>query len=166
MYKMSIKKNRKDGFLSAHFGRRLKSARKELGLSVGEMCVLLDVKRNSYYKYEHGARFPKYDIMISIMDNLGVSMDYLMTGQGDMFLHSEPSIPPGCELVREPQPAYGEFDPQVQDMLYCMRLSNCAKLAVLKFFQEYRYEKADLIESEIREAKRKVLGRLDWKKKG
>lgn len=163
---MSMKKNKKDGFLSGRFGRRLKAARKDLGLSVDEMCVLLDVKRNSYYKYEHGARFPKYDVLLSIMDNLGVSFDYLMTGRGDMFLQRDPAPAHGCGLVRESPPAYGEFDEQVQDMLYCMRLSNCAKLAVLKFFQEYRYEKADLIELEIREAKRKPLGRVEEKKKG
>ncbi len=166
VYKMSIIKNKKDSFLSREFGQRLKSARKELGLTVDDVCVLLDVKRNSYYKYEHGARFPKFDVALSIMDNLGVSFNYLMTGNGEMFLDREPVLTGGCQLVQEPRPVYGEFTDQVSDMLYYIRNSTCVKLAVLKFFREYRYEKADMIAAELRKVAAGGLRPAEEKKKG
>jgi len=159
-------KNEKDGYLAREFGQRLKVARKVLGLTVDEVCVLLDVKRNSYYKYEHGARFPKFDVALSIMDNLGISFNYLMTGNGDMFLGPEPILSGGCQLIEDPRPVYGEFSDQVNDMLYYIRNSTCVKLAVLKFFREYRYEKADMIEAELRKSEAGGLGSAGWKKKG
>jgi transcriptional regulator with XRE-family HTH domain len=152
---MSIKKSEKNGFLSGEFGRRLRSVRQKLGLSVGSVCVLLGVSRDSYYKYEGGERFPKYQIILSIMDNLNVSFDYLMTGEGDMFLDRDLKLGDGCGEKRGAEAVSRDFAFQVSEMLCCMRLSNCVRLAVLKFFQEYRYEKADLIESEIRESQRR-----------
>lgn len=163
---MSIRNSGKDGFLSGSFGRRLRAVRRELGLGVGEMCVLLGVKRDSYYKYERGSRFPHHDIILSILYNLGVSFDYLMTGEGDMFLRRGPGEAHGCGMIRETPRSFGGCSRQVEEMLDCMRFSRGARLAVLTFFQEYRYEKADLIESEMRRAKGKAPEGAGGGKKG
>lgn len=64
------------------FGKRLKAARLKSGIDVDQASKMLGIEKNSYYKYEDGRRFPKPDILATIMDKFHISIDYLITGEG------------------------------------------------------------------------------------
>lgn len=75
----------------SEFGKRLKQARKRLGLTALEMSTKIGIEKNSYYKYEDGGRFPKADILISLVKKLNINVNFLLTGKGNMFLEKSES---------------------------------------------------------------------------
>ncbi len=141
----------------ANFGERLKEARKTIGLKVPEMCQLLGIQTTAYYKYEDGSRFPKPEILLKLTEDLGISVDFLISGLGSMFSGKDDyNEPGGISLLCEPGQLYGEDYETLKDLLYHMELSPLVRLAVLKFFVEYKHEKNTLIKKDI-EAYRKQM---------
>lgn len=88
---MSNKKFKLNDFPLEHFGLRLKRVRQGLNLDPAQISDILSVKKNSYYKYEDGSRFPQPDILLSLITYLNVNVNYLLTGEGEMFLAPPPT---------------------------------------------------------------------------
>jgi transcriptional regulator with XRE-family HTH domain len=88
---MSNKKFKLDVFPPEHFGTRLKRVRLELNLDTAQISDILRVRKNSYYKYEDGSRFPQPEILLSLITYLNVNVNYLLSGEGEMFLTPPPS---------------------------------------------------------------------------
>ncbi len=84
--KKNIIKENNVFFQPEHFGERLKRARKRLGLTTLEASKIIGIEKNSYYKYEDGSRFPKPEILLSMMINFNLNINYLLTGEGEMFI--------------------------------------------------------------------------------
>jgi len=82
-------KTTKNPYNPEQFGKRLKEARLKSGIDVDEASKILGIEKNSYYKYEDGRRFPKPDILAAIMDKFHLSIDYLITGQGQISFHRD-----------------------------------------------------------------------------
>lgn len=57
---------------------RLKSCRKEKGLTQGQVAIYCDITEKTYQNYELMTREPKLDILIRIADLYKVSLDYLV----------------------------------------------------------------------------------------
>ncbi len=85
---MSNKKFKLNDFPLEHFGDRLKRVRQALNLDPSQISDIINVKKNSYYKYEDGSRFPQPEILLSLITYLNVNVNYLITGGGEMFLIS------------------------------------------------------------------------------
>ncbi len=134
----------------ANFGERLKEARKTIGLKVPEMCQLLGIQATAYYKYEDGSRFPKPEILLKLTEDLGISIDYLLSGLGPMFSGKDDYREPGgISFLCEPGQLYGEDYETMKDLLYHLEFSPLVRLAVLKYFVEYKHEKYSLIKKDI-----------------
>lgn len=73
------------------FGRRLRSARLKRGFTQQSIADKILISLRTYQKYEQGTRFPSYEVLVDLADNLNVSIDWLL-GRDD-FLESleEPS---------------------------------------------------------------------------
>lgn len=73
------------------FGKRLRSARLKRGFTQQSIADKILISLRTYQKYEQGTRFPSYEVLIDLADNLNVSIDWLL-GRDD-FLESleEPS---------------------------------------------------------------------------
>ncbi|UCH96296.1 MAG: helix-turn-helix transcriptional regulator [Candidatus Aminicenantes bacterium] len=82
-------KQEKSTIVTRQFGERLKQARIKLGLNVQQASDKIGIEKNSYYKYEDGTRFPKPETLLSIMDKFQLNMNYLLSGEGKMFIHAE-----------------------------------------------------------------------------
>lgn len=96
---MSNKKFKLNDFSLESFGSRLKKARRELNLNPAQMSDIIGVEKNSYYKYEDGSRFPKPEILTALVIYLNLNVNFLITGEGEMFLTPQlkalfPNIPP------------------------------------------------------------------------
>lgn len=86
---METEKNTKNSalqFKPEQFGNRLKQARLELRLNTLQASEIIGVEKNSYYKYEDGSRFPKPEILLAIMVNFNLNINYLLSGEGEMFI--------------------------------------------------------------------------------
>lgn len=81
-------KQEKSTIVTRQFGERLKQARIKLGLNVQQASDKIGIEKNSYYKYEDGTRFPKPETLLSIMDKFQLNMNYLLSGEGKMFIHA------------------------------------------------------------------------------
>ncbi len=67
---------------------RLKWLRMHLNKTQGEMARLLGVSMRTYQRFELGVRTPRTDELISLLER-GVNINWLLTGEGPMFLDEE-----------------------------------------------------------------------------
>lgn len=68
------------------FGKRLRSIRLKRGFTQQSIADKILISLRTYQKYEQGTRFPSYEVLIDLADNLNVSIDWLL-GRDD-FLES------------------------------------------------------------------------------
>lgn len=73
------------------FGERLRDLRKARGLSQKAAAEAVGVSVTGWQNYE-GGRLPRGEELTAIAANLGVSLDWLMLGEGPM-LRAAPSYP-------------------------------------------------------------------------
>ena len=72
-------------------GERIAKLRRSIGLSQATLAKMLGLSTSTIAMYEQGRREPSVSIIIALADTLGVTIDYLLTGQA----LSKPSFVPG-----------------------------------------------------------------------
>ena len=84
------------------FGLRLKELRKQKGWTQKELAKQIDVRFAQLNKYECGMHIPPIEKLIQVSDILGVTLDYLVTGNRDQIqpLHNVRLIERLQELER------------------------------------------------------------------
>ena len=60
------------------FSEKVKELRKEKGLTQAEIAKILNIKQQSYLRYEQNTAEPSFEILINIARFYGVSTDYLL----------------------------------------------------------------------------------------
>ena len=75
-----------DSYMSSkiHLGKRFRQIRSELGLNQTDMGKLLNKKQRAISHYEQG-RMPDHGSLKKI-HSMGYSIDWLLTGDGEMHL--------------------------------------------------------------------------------
>jgi transcriptional regulator with XRE-family HTH domain len=68
---------------------RIRAVRLTLNLSQKELSQLLNVKQSYYSEVEAGKRPASAKFMSKLSDNQGVSIDWLVSGKGEMFLFDD-----------------------------------------------------------------------------
>lgn len=69
-----------DETLRKAFGARLKALRKQKGWAQKELAALVEIRFQQLNKYESGLNIPPAEMLIKLADALGVSVDFLLTG--------------------------------------------------------------------------------------
>lgn len=64
------------------FGERLAAARREAGLTQGELAGRAGVTLNSIWRYETGRRPEDYDVLARLSQAVGAPVDFLLHGGG------------------------------------------------------------------------------------
>ncbi len=64
------------------FGERLAAARRQAGLTQGELAARAGVTLNSVWRYEMGRRPEDYDVLARLGEAVGVGIDFLLRGGG------------------------------------------------------------------------------------
>lgn len=84
------------------FGLRLKELRKQKGWTQKELAKQIDIRFAQLNKYECGMHIPPIEKLIQLSDILGVTLDYLVTGNRDQIqpLHNVRLIERLQELER------------------------------------------------------------------
>jgi len=69
-----------DETLRKAFGARLKALRKQKGWAQKELAAQVEIRFQQLNKYESGLNIPPAEMLIKLADALGVSVDFLLTG--------------------------------------------------------------------------------------
>ena len=72
-------------------GPRIAALRREAGWSQAELAARLQVSPSAMGMYEQGRREPPVDLLVALARELGVSTDFLLTGQ--------PATPPDTDSL-------------------------------------------------------------------
>ena len=62
-------------------GARIASLRRAAGWSQARLAAMLGISPSAMGMYEQGRREPPVAILVALSQNLGVSVDYLVTGK-------------------------------------------------------------------------------------
>ena len=60
------------------FAKRLRELRQEKGMTQQQIAALLNLKQQSYLRYENGTGEPSLNTLIRLTQIFGVSSDYLL----------------------------------------------------------------------------------------
>ena len=86
-----------------NLGERLYELRTKHEMSQGDLAEKLDVSRQTVSKWENNMSIPELDKIISLSSVFGVSVDYLVKGEGVVPTPEIPKVSvPGYESVAEP----------------------------------------------------------------
>lgn len=84
-----------------NLGERLYELRTKNGMSQGDLAEKLDVSRQTISKWENNMSIPELDKIISLSNLFGVSVDYIVKGEGE----TPPQISQTAyENIKEPEP--------------------------------------------------------------
>jgi len=79
--------------LKKELNERLKELRQIGNLSQEEMAKILEITLQTYNRYEKGHRIPDAEILNRLVQSFGVNLNWLITGEGEMFIHKDTSPP-------------------------------------------------------------------------
>ncbi|MBQ7295796.1 MAG: helix-turn-helix domain-containing protein [Clostridia bacterium] len=85
-------------------GERLYELRTKNEMSQGDLAEKLDVSRQTISKWENNMSIPELDKIISLSNLFGVSVDYIVKGEGDTSVISPQFSEIAYENTKEPEP--------------------------------------------------------------
>jgi transcriptional regulator with XRE-family HTH domain len=70
-------------------GKQIETLRRKKGWSQAELARRLNISASAVGMYEQGRREPSLDILIALSEELGVTIDFLVTGKHCANLYAE-----------------------------------------------------------------------------
>lgn len=64
----------------------LAKLRKHFNLAQNEFAEKLDISARAYVNYERGERKPPYELLIKLLRNYNVNLNWIIANEGEMFL--------------------------------------------------------------------------------
>lgn len=116
--------------LKKSVGLRMRKIRKTLGYTQEKMVSFFNIGRANYSRIEKGEVWPSLQILFTLRSTFNVSLDWLITNSGKMFLQC------GQKKVTK-KIDFGEYGEEIKDLLLFMDKAPIIKHAVLGFFHEY-----------------------------
>lgn len=71
---------------TVEIGKRITECREKLGERQGEFAASAGISRSYLSKVETGVQQPSFDMIYKLVTNRNISIDWLITGIGQMFL--------------------------------------------------------------------------------
>ena len=136
-------------------GIRLQLIRKKLNLLQKDFAKSLDISNASLSEMEAGNAKPRFELIYNITSKYKVNINYLLHGEGEIFMSDEISRQSGLEIL----PEYHLF---FKDFLYYFNQSPLVRTAMMNYFRTYILEKETLIEKDIR----KTIASQEQEQKG
>lgn len=106
----------KSSFLTT-FGGRLKTARKGRGISQEELAPRIGVTKDTLSRYERGEVAPTAEVIFLAVVQLGVSADWLLTGEGPMRGFTIEMAPQDPEEVRRWMDFFNRLKPEQRTLI-------------------------------------------------
>lgn len=118
-------------------GRRVKEFRYHMGLTQAGIVEFLDIGRANYSRIEKGEIFPGLSILKTFQDQFGLNHNWVINNKGGMLL----------QPVEDNRFKFGQYEPEVEDLLAYMEKVPSLKHAVLSLFHEYKVRNKDIIQA-------------------
>lgn len=99
---------RKRGFLT-EFSMRLKNLRHTLGLTQDKFAEALGVSKPTYVRYEAAGMMPKIAFLRTLYNKFNVDLNWLIRGEGEMFVDKSHLAPPRIFSKRHMPKKYVEL---------------------------------------------------------
>lgn len=115
--------NNRDDELKNNMAERIREVRKCLDLNQGQLADHLPCSRSNLSQVENGVFFPGVSIMDALRKKFNVSLDWLFTGKGPMFIGE---IEKALEILD-----FGKDTEEVLGMLEKMKASPAIRHGVL-----------------------------------
>jgi transcriptional regulator with XRE-family HTH domain len=122
---------------------RLIHLRKLLGLTRQQMAKRLGVSDNAYGKNETGDTLPGYHSLYKLRHDFGISMDWFLFGDGDMYYKDPQEILPALPTEAPPESALAA---DVRDMLEKMEHTPELHYSMMLYFHRFKKENSGLFE--------------------
>ena len=90
-------------------GFRLQLVRKKLNLLQKDFAKTLDISNASLSEMEAGNAKPRFELIYNITKKFKVNINYLLHGEGEIFMSDEISRQSGLEIKSEYQPFFKDF---------------------------------------------------------
>jgi len=124
--------------LRKEIGLRMRKLRKKLSYTQDQMVSNFNIGRANYSRIEKGEIFPVATILNTLRKELNVSLDWLISNEGEMFLQERKE--------RTEKVDFGEYTEEVRDLLFHLHKIPMVKHAVLGFFIEYKLKNENIID--------------------
>jgi transcriptional regulator with XRE-family HTH domain len=128
--------------LKKEIGTRMRHVRKALGFTQNKMVSYFDIGRANYSRIEKGEIFPGPVILNTLKVRFDVSLDWLITGQGEMFLRDHDHKPGKRDNIVN----LNDFPQEMKDLMKYMEKVPMVRHAVLGFFIEYTVKNKKFID--------------------
>jgi transcriptional regulator with XRE-family HTH domain len=127
---------------------RMRRIRKALGRNQTRLAEGLGLVRQTYTRYETGKLVPGIYTLSLLAKRYNVSLDWLIADKGPMFFRLEPDSPPPLPeppLEANPGP---EIPKEELELLEHMAHIPLLRFQILAFFQQFKMDHKDLVETE------------------
>lgn len=102
------------------------------------MVKYLDICRANYSRIEQGKVAPNPHIMQTLKSEFNVSLDWLVTGEGEMYPQTKKKTGRHMDFTKD-----GE---ELKDLFKLMKKVPIVKHAMLGFFLEYKFKNNELLQ--------------------
>ncbi len=118
-------------------GTRLKAIREKSALSQEQFAVKLGIVRSTYSRAERGECFLSVEGMQSLAKDLNISINWLLLGQGEMFLSKSTANEEVVLFVKE--------NSEVEEHLLLMKRLPLFKYFVLQNYMRFKTDNSQLV---------------------
>jgi transcriptional regulator with XRE-family HTH domain len=118
-------------------GNRLKAIREKSALSQEQFAVKLGIVRSTYSRAERGECFLSVEGMQSLAKDLNISINWLLLGQGEMFLSKSTANEEVVLFVKESS--------EVEEHLLLMKRLPLFKYFVLQNYMRFKTDNSQLV---------------------
>lgn len=130
-------------------GQRLKQFRNSQNVTISELSEKTGLSKGMISETETGKNKPSPNLMLALLDIYGLNLNWLLTGEGEMFFDEH-------QKILSEKRKYGDLDEEIHELLWHFEHTPVVKLAVVGFFLEYLHQNEDIVKS-YREAYRNEI---------
>jgi transcriptional regulator with XRE-family HTH domain len=131
--------------LKKEIGQRMRKIRKALGYTQEQMVSYFYIGRANYSRIEKGEVHPGALILNTLRLKFNVSLDWLITNNGKMFLRDKDKKEQGIRLD------FGQSAEEISELLNYMEKVPMVKHAILSYFLEYKLKNRKIIQEALEE---------------
>jgi transcriptional regulator with XRE-family HTH domain len=129
-------------------GKRLKTLREELGMNQKKFAAAIGISGSLLSQIETGQKNPVYEFLYKLMREYQVSLDWLFSGKGEMFLKRKPEVEAG-------EDKYIDEIESIDDLVWYLEHSNLFNLNVMGYSARFFFENEDHIKKELSRKRQK-----------
>lgn len=141
--------------LKKAIGQRMRKIRKALGYTQEKMVSFFDIGRANYSRIEKGEVFPGANILHTLRSKFNVSLDWLITNTGKMFVQDQEREEYNDKIYSD------QYKEELRELLSYVERVPMVKHAIISFFLEYKIKHQKFIELFLEDGERSAPFDID-----